>query len=213
MSNHEVHTLLSRLHDAAAGHNWRQCELVLFDLYPHLPAQDGLLLAVEQLGAHLETFEAYHTDITWPRDLLELVYQLQPVDLSEYDFPLHSDLRIYDADGTPTPGSDVFVSGLALLLDAFESLLEGSSEHSLDNAKGVIGDAIAAQTQAYGAYHCPEVWRGVRDMLADIRVTEEYNLKELESRTAALEAYDACVGAFQQELWTSLANALAARLG
>jgi hypothetical protein len=195
------------LREAAQHYNWRQCEVEMFGIYTQLQLYDGMRIAIEQLAEHLDTFERYHPDITWVREWFAIVHRLEPRDVSEQDFPFHSETRMYDSKGNATPGSTAFMDGITLMQEAFDVYIaEGDPQRCLNLAKGVIGSSVLARTLAYAADNCPEAWQEVQGVLGDIRITDEYSMEELAERNKQRQAFNECTNDYQKELWLALAD-------
>lgn len=204
----EARDLLTVLRQAASARQWRECETVMFKLYPRLPLRDGMQIAITQLADHLDTFEGFHPEIKWVREWFAIIKQLKPINVSRYNFPFHSETRMYD-DGVASPGSSAFMDGITLLQEAFDAFIaNGNADLCLDLAKGVVGSSITARTFAYASLNCPDAWNDARVLLGDIRITDEYSMQELEERTKRRGAYDECTNDYQTGLWLALADKL-----
>ena len=207
--NEEIGELLTALRQAATARQWRECETVMFKLYPKLSLQDGMHIAIKQLAEHLETFEGFHPDINWVREWFTIIQQLKPINISRYNFPFHSETRMYDDQGSTSPGSSAFMDGITLMQEAFDAFIaNGNPNLCLDLAKGVVGSSITARTFAYAAINCPAAWENARVLLGDIRITDEYSMEELEERNRRRGAYDECTNDYQTDLWLALADQL-----
>lgn len=212
--NTHLQEQLAALRTAADKRDWRSCETLMFDLYPHLSLEGGFRLAINQLAAHLETFERYHPDIGWVREWFAIIHTLEPADISQYNFPFHSETRLYNSSGSASPGSSAFMDGITLMQEAFEAYTTTGCDSGgcLNLVKGVIGSSITARTFAYAANTCPEAWEEARILLGDIRITDEYSLEELKERNWRRSAYDDCTNAFQAGLWHTLTDEIEALL-
>ena len=213
MNKDEIKDQLQGLRIAATRYDWRQCEVFMFNLFTELAIADGMLIAIDQLANHLPAFEEYHPDIDWVRQWFEVVKPLKKVDTSSYNFPYHSETRLYDEQGVATPGSSAFMDGITLMQEAFDTFIaDNQAALCLDLAKGVIGSSVTASTFAYAAKTCPEAWENARVLLGDMRITDEYSLKELEERNQKRGSYDRCTNKFHQNLWLAIAKKLEAHL-
>lgn len=211
--NEEIGELLAALRQAATRCQWRECETLMFKLYPKLPLREGIQIAIKQLADHLETFERFHPDIKWVREWFAIIQQLKPIDISRYNFPFHSETRLYDDQGDTSPGSSAFMDGITLMQEAFDAFItDGNTSLCLELAKGIVGSSITARTFAYAAINCPDAWEDARVLLGDIRITDEYSLEELEERNRRRGAYDECTNDYQASLWLSLADQFEALL-
>jgi hypothetical protein len=203
---------LDGLRVAATKADWRRCELHVFQLYHHLTAEHALGLGLDLLAAHLDTFEELHPDIDWPRTFLGMVDAFDTDAFNAHTFPLQSEVGIFDADGTASPGSEAYLDALSSLQDAVTSYIEGDTDAACQTASGIPGSAIHAQVRAFAAATCPDAYDAMQPFMGDIRLTEEYSQDEMAKRERAQDAYAACTGAVQKNLWLHLADAIAERL-
>ncbi|MEP7285118.1 MAG: hypothetical protein ABI947_05045 [Chloroflexota bacterium] len=174
-------------------HDWARCEGILEALLEQMKIPDAIKVALEQVKAYLPTFEYYHPEVTWSRELLNLMESGQVIERPA-SFPVYG-------EGFPSPGSNGFIEALALVKSAIRHQHE--PQVCIDLASGAIANSIGARRYEYWARKYPSDW----DISLRLDAGEE-NLPPMESQYLR----DPQVQKYTEDLWTLLANIIQDRL-
>ncbi len=126
--------------------DWFECQRILEALLGQLDVEQIIKVTIYQVGAYLPLFERYHPAVVWPRKLLSLLFENQPIEGS---------FLIY-GEGFRSPGSNGFLEALGLAQSA--ALHKKDRRKCIDLATGAIVTTIGAMEFEYWARTYPDRW-------------------------------------------------------
>jgi hypothetical protein len=176
---------LVALRQAATNRDHEQIQFLLKRLVLRLPFYHALVIAVEQAHGYVGTFERYHPDAVWARQVL---VHIATVGTTPGDLP---DEAMHDYT---TPGSANFVKAVFDLGNA------AFQEHPMEARIGFLVSAVVHAIMA----ELVEVWYGAR--LADWeRVRQNPNAPE--AAQIALRFWtDEAISQRDTEAWLNVAD-------
>jgi len=130
-----------KLRNLANNQQWFPCEEQTKRLLRQISPQDAIRIALKFMSYHLDIFEHYHPDVSWPRKCLDN-WKLSKPEEREYDWPIYG-------GGYTSPGTNGYLNAMGDLRHALRS------EHNSGKIwVNLVGNAIVApiNTSALGRW-------------------------------------------------------------
>jgi len=182
---------MNQFREAIREHQWLKCEEFIQVVLRNLKPREMVILAVKQVSAFLPTFESYYPQVTWPREMLRLLSNGDPLATSMEFTGLN--------ESYSSPGSDAFVQAISLVDNAsqFQHDLYACSI----KASNAIVVAIAARRYEYTIRNFPAAYK----LVPAIETEENISPELVYDRHPEAENYS-------ERIWSELASDLEALL-